>query len=293
MRIVFVGAVEFSLRLLEKLLDMQVMPIGVVSAKDRNRYSDFADLGPLAREFGIPHLSVDDLNSEVATAWMASLEPDFIFCFGWSQILRRQVLDIPRRGVMGYHPTKLPQNRGRHPIIWTIALGLTETASTFFMMDEGVDSGPIVSQQLVAVSDSEDAASLYRKLVGVARRQLEATLPKLFDANLVLLPQANTSASHWRKRSKEDGKIDWRMSSLAIERLVRALSKPYSGATFEIRGTTFVVWECRRELVVPVEAEPGKVLAITASSVLVKAGSGGIWLEKLEPFLSVQEGEYL
>lgn len=293
MRIVFVGTVEFSLRLLEKLLDLHLRPIGVVSAEDSNRYSDFADLGPLAREWGIPHLAVDDLNSEVAIDWMASLDPDFIFCFGWSQILSQQVLDIPRRGVMGYHPTKLPQNRGRHPIIWTIVLGLTETASTFFMMDEGVDSGPIVSQHMVTLAESEDAASLYRKLVVIAEKQLEAILPKLFESKLVLLPQEKVNASNWRKRSMEDGEIDWRMSSMAIDRLVRALTKPYSGATFEYLGTTYVVWKCRREQAVPVEAEPGKVLNTVESSVLVKTGSGGIWLEKIEPLLRVQNGAYL
>ena len=79
--------------------------------------------------------------------WIQDLNPDLIFCLGWSSLLKRSTLDIPKFGVIGYHPSLLPKNKGRHPIIWALALGLKETGSTFFLMNEGVDTGKIINQK--------------------------------------------------------------------------------------------------------------------------------------------------
>ena len=87
-------------------------------------------------------------------------------------------------GVLGFHPTKLPQNRGRHPIIWSLALGLKKSASTFFFMDEGADSGKILSQKNFEILDSDDAQSLYDKFVNIALLQIENFLPQLKKKNL-------------------------------------------------------------------------------------------------------------
>ena len=87
-----------------------------------------------------------------------------IFCFGWSSLLKERVLNIPPMGVIGYHPAKLPENRGRHPLIWAIALGLENSASTFFFMDKGADSGDILSQVDFNISYQDDAQSVYQKV---------------------------------------------------------------------------------------------------------------------------------
>ena len=71
---------------------------------------------------------------------------------GWSRIIGKELLAVPPKGIVGYHPAALPANRGRHPIIWALALGLKETASTFFFMDNGADSGPIISQKSLIIS---------------------------------------------------------------------------------------------------------------------------------------------
>ena len=81
---------------------------------------------------------VDDVNSKDNYNWIKSLNPDIIFCFGWSNLLKKDILTLAPMGVLGFHPSKLPQNRGRHPLIWALALGLKKSASTFFFMDEGL-----------------------------------------------------------------------------------------------------------------------------------------------------------
>lgn len=93
--------------------------------------SDFADLTPLCKKNNILFKHVDDVNSEDSISWIKQLQPDIIFCFGWSSIIKKELLDLPPMGIIGFHPAKLPANRGRHPIIWALVLDLDKTASTF------------------------------------------------------------------------------------------------------------------------------------------------------------------
>ena len=88
-------------------------------------------------------------------------------------------MDLPLLGVIGFHPAALPANRGRDPIIWALVLGLQETASTFFFMDEGADSGDIISQEYLIITDSDDAGILYEKITQTALKQLREFVPRL------------------------------------------------------------------------------------------------------------------
>lgn len=293
MKIVLLGTVEFSQRMLDKLLDMGTPIAGIVTSTASRNHSDFADLAKRTSYEEIPLIRVDDANDSTTLSWLSALDPDYVFCFGWSQLLRAEFLSIPRRGTIGYHPAALPENRGRHPIIWAIVLGLEETASTFFMISEGVDSGPIISQETVPISQREDAASLYEKLVTVAARQLEQLVPLLEKNSLNLVDQDIHGSSYWRKRSERDGEIDWRMAASTINRTVRGLAKPYVGAHFFYEGKPIKLWRCSVETRVPKNAEPGKILDIVNDRILVKAGIEGVWLEDIEPEIFPERGTYL
>ena len=146
MRVLFIGAVEFSYRALKELIDMQVHLVGVCTLDQSTFNSDHVNLRPIADKKNIPVRYTPDINSESNLCWIQDLKPDVIFCFGWSRLIQKDLLDLPNLGVIGFHPAALPANRGRHPIIWALVLGLQETASTFFFMDEGADSGDIISQ---------------------------------------------------------------------------------------------------------------------------------------------------
>ncbi|MEO1942807.1 MAG: formyltransferase family protein, partial [Candidatus Thioglobus sp.] len=179
MRVVFIGTVEFSLRVLEKLINLNVNLIGVCTKKTPTFNSDFADLKPLCISNKTPCLCVDDINSYNSIEWIKNLNPDIIFCFGWSSLIKKEVLSIAPMGVVGYHPTALPKNRGRHPLIWALVLGLEKSASTFFFMDEGADTGDILSQVGFEISYQDDAQSIYKKVVNIALAQIEEFVPKL------------------------------------------------------------------------------------------------------------------
>lgn len=279
MRFAFIGSVQFSRSILEHLIASGHKPALTITRANAGINADHADLTPLCGQFGIPALATDDINAPGITSTLAGLQPDLIICCGWSQIIRKKILDIPRMGVIGYHPAALPKNRGRHPIIWALALGLEETASTFFLMDEGTDSGDILSQEAVDIEYQDDAAALYRKITETAKRQITDIMTGIATGEPPALPQDHCAANYWRKRTRADGQIDFRMSSRLVYNLVRALGKPYAGAHLMYRGMEVKIWKVREESIPGIEhIEPGKVLEAANGALLVKCMDACIWL---------------
>lgn len=278
LRSIVLGTVDFTASVIEKLLAIGHSPMGVLTRLTPGRHSDFFDLEPICQKYNIPVLRSDSANSPEALDWMKGFDPDFVFCTGWSEIIKKPFLDLPRVGVVGYHPALIPENRGRHPIIWALVLGLKETGSTFFMMDEGADTGDILSQERIPVNLKDDAASLYSKIKVTACRQLEILVPLLESGEFLRLRQDHSRANFWRTRTAIDGKIDFRMSGMSVYNLVRALSKPYPGAHIEKKGVEAKVWKVSLPQDAPANIEPGKVIGIDGSKILVKCGDSAVYL---------------
>lgn len=293
MNILFIGTVEFSKRALQKLIEIDASPVGVITKEYSPFNADFTSLASVCEKHGIRYRFADDINEPETIQWIQKRDPDVIFCFGWSSLLRKTVLNIAPKGVIGFHPASLPQNRGRHPIIWAIALGLTQTASTFFFMDQGADSGDILSQEPVSIDYKDDASSLYGKITETAMHQIEGFVPALSKDTYLGVPQDHQKANTWRKRGKEDGLIDFRMSSRNIYNLVRALTKPYVGAHVEYNGQEVKIWKAREYECSRDNIEPGKILSSSPERLLVKCGDKAIGLIEHEFEKLPQEGEYL
>jgi methionyl-tRNA formyltransferase len=293
MRIIFIGTVELSEISLKKLIGLQANVVGVVTRAKSVFNADFCDITTLCAENGIPFIQTADVNSEPSLAWIRGLHPDVIFCIGWSSLLKKDIMSIPRLGVIGFHPAQVPQNRGRHPIIWTLVLGLEKTASTFFFMDEGADSGDILSQTIIAVTYDDNARTLYNKITEVVLKQLEDLLPKLVSNSYLRIPQDNSQANYWRKRTEKDGEIDFRMTSKAIYNLVRALDRPYPGAHIAYKGRTIKVWSVKEMEIGMPNIEYGKVIDTIDKGILVKCYDGGVLLSEHEFIELPKTGEYL
>ncbi len=293
MRIVFIGCVEFSARALLALIEAQAEVAGVVTCRQNSFNADFADLGPLCTGAGLPLHLTADVNSAETLAWIRSRAPEIVFCFGWSSLIKRDLLSLPPMGVIGFHPAALPRNRGRHPLIWALALGLEETASTFFFMDEGADSGDLLDQRPVPIHYADTARTLYDRVTATALEQIRDFLPQLQLGTFVRAPQDHHLANTWRKRGKKDGLLDFRMSSRGIYNLVRALTHPYVGAHALYREQEVKVWEAREAVTADRNLEPGKVLAVEGDALLVKCGEGAVWLLRHEFAPMPKTGEYL
>ena len=293
-KVIIIGNIQLTLELLKEMLTQNVELVGVISGQDNKINSDYADLLPFCELNRISSYQTDEINSSDTIDWIKSKSADVIFCLGWSRIIKRQVLQATPLGVIGYHPTALPKNRGRHPIIWSLVLGLNETASTFFLMDEGVDSGDILSQKVISISLEDDAQSLHKKIIQTAKKQLTSIISCLENGKFNRILQDQSLVNIWRKRSIKDGEIDWRMSASSIYNLIRGLTHPYVGAHFLRNEIKYKVW--KSELVVQNEVnniEPGMVLNIRDKTLIIKCGKNCIKLLEVEPMPKLVIGEYL
>ena len=293
MKIVFIGAVTFSEKTLEKLIALKADIAGVCTLKKSTFNADHVDLTQLCMKHNIPVRYATDINSDKNISWIKTLAPDVIFCFGWSRLLKTDLLNLAPLGVLGYHPAALPANRGRHPLIWALILGLNETASTFFFMDDGADSGDIVSQYPIKISENDNAGTLYKRIVETALQQIDEFLPTLQSGDCKRIKQDHSKSNTWRKRDKNDGKIDWRMSAITIHNLVRGLTKPYIGAHIEYKDEIIKVWETKVIRGGEENIEPGKVILVDNNGIVVKTGENAIRLIKTDPVLDIGPGSYL
>lgn len=293
MRIVFIGCVQSSAYFLRELISAGRVPVGAVTRSVSRFNSDFVDLAPICEASSIPYIHVSNVNEEGSVEFIRRCEPDIIYCFGWSQLVKRSILSIPPKGCVGFHPAALPDNRGRHPLIWALALGLSETASSFFIMDDAADTGALISQERVPITYEDDASSLYDKILRTAGEQVLAFTKAFERGEITACPQTETG-NVWRKRGVLDGQIDWRMSSRAIYNLVRALARPYPGAHFLKDGQMIKVWKVRETGIEgPVNIECGKVLCVQSpTEFVVKVYGSVLHILECEP-VSLEKGDYL
>ena len=195
--------------------------------------------------------------------------------------------------MIGYHPSPLPRGRGRHPLIWTLALGLKELTSSFFVMIEEADAGDLVSQERVSILEDENAGDVYLKAIEIGKAQIVEIAEKALNDKLTGIPQDTRQATVWRKRGPDDGKIDWRMSAKSIHNLVRALSRPYPGAHCLLNQTEFKVWKTKVAADSSPHIIPGQVIKTDGRVFWVKCGEDAIGLLEHE-FESIPKvGDFL
>ena len=280
MRIVFIGAVEFSRHCLEEVLRQGGHVVGVLNPEQRHAAmnSDYTDLAPVATKGGIPLYRFRRVKDPETVQIIRTLQPDIIFAFGLSQLIPKEILEVPTKGCIGVHPALLPRNRGRHPLIWALVQGLAESGLTFFYMDEGADSGDILWQESFHITLEDDAGSLYAKIEELASEAIREFLPDLHAGTASRRPQDHSLATYLRKRGEEEGCIDWCGPAMKAYNLIRALSHPYLGAHTFLGNQRMIVWKsrlcgCGESHLTGI---PGEIVKETAGGVLVKCGEGAL-----------------
>ena len=295
MKILFIGKVQFSEEILMYLIKKNIIITGIVTDSKKGINSDHCDLTHAGNKYNICTHVTRNINSIKSEKWIKHMRPDLILCIGWSHLIKENILSIPSHGIVGYHPTELPENRGRHPIIWSLVLGLKHTASTFFLMNKKADSGKILNQKKVIIKKNYDSEKLYKNLIKVAKIQILQVIHDFEKNKVKFLRKKKASSNVWRKRNYLDGKIDWRMSASTIYNLIRALNKPYPGAYFVWKKNNFIVWKA--DLIYlknKSNIEPGKVLKVSKNNfITVKCGEGIIVLKNIKPNIKLKKGDYL
>jgi len=275
-KIVIVGCVQFTQLCLESVLNNGYKISGLITKKSSNFNADFVDLLPLAKQYDFPIKYSSTGNDFEIKKWLYELSPDYLVCIGWSHLLDDELLSIPKKGAFGYHPSLLPMNRGRHPLVWALALGLSKTGSSFFRLDATSDAGDLISQEEVPIYFEDNVRLLYNRVARVASIQLLSLFENMHEGSLSFAKQDIALANTWRKRNMLDGRIDWRMHSLSIYNLIRALSEPYPLAYFTTYNRDIHV---TRSEIVDISSPnifPGKILDFDFDSIIVKTTDSAI-----------------
>lgn len=233
MKAILVGAVESSriaLKCLAASPRWDLKAVFTLPPDLASRHSDFVDLSADCENAGTRIVHTANINSDAALQAIRAMEPDYIFVIGWSQICGADFRATAGKGVIGYHPAPLPRLRGRAVIPWTILLNEPISASSLFLIDEGVDSGPLLGQRYFHLAPDETAATLYAKHMAKLNEMLPPVLEDIASGSPQLSIQDERNATYAARRRPEDGLIDWAQPAAAVWRCVRACGDPYPGA---------------------------------------------------------------
>lgn len=280
-RIVFMGSPDFALQTLRDLHEHHEI-VGVVTQPDRQAGRGRALKAPpvkeLALELGLDLIQPKRLRQEAAMAQLRAWAPDVIVVAAFGQILRSDVLALPSHGCINVHASLLPRWRGAAPIQAAILHGDAETGITIMRMDEGLDTGPILSQRAIPIAGDETAGSLFGKLAPLGAELLIETLPGYLAGRLVPVPQDNDQATYAPTLKKEEGQLDFNQPAAYLARQVRAFN-PWPGSYTEINGATLKVHGAHAA---EGRGRPGERL-VHASLPVIATPGGLLVLEQVQP----------
>lgn len=280
MRLVFVGIHMEAAAPLSALLTGPFRPVGLVTmtAEAAAKLSGAVDLATPARRAGVPVFLARNVNDPACVSFVRELDPDVLLVVGWTQLLREELLAIPKVA-LGFHASLLPKYRGRAPINWALIRGDRETGNTLIVLAPGADVGDIVAQRTIPIGDDDDCATLYEKVAATEVEILSEVLPLIAEGRMPRRKQDESMATLMPKRRPEDGLIDWTRPTRALYDWVRALTHPYPGAFTFLEGRRVFVWRAAfpsPEESLPARAAPGTLARSLDGSPLVATGDG--WL---------------
>jgi methionyl-tRNA formyltransferase len=287
LRIIFMGTAELACASLETLAaqpDFKI--IAVVTQPDRPKGRDLK-LAPsavkeTALRLGLPVLQPERARHEGFIAELRQLQPDLIVVAAYGQILPQSILDLPRFGCLNVHTSLLPKYRGAAPIQWAILNGDLETGVTIMKMDAGMDTGPILTQHATPIRTDDNSQTLHDRLATMGAELLLTTLRDLIAGKIDPQPQPAEGASHARKITREDGRIDWTKPAGELLNRIRAFT-PWPGAFTFMPGTPQPHLLKIREVDAAEGAgQPGEILKADKTGIVVACGDGALRISSLQ-----------
>lgn len=226
MRIIFFGTPEFAIPSLNALLLSGEEIVAVVTQPDKKKGRGHIFTPPPVKEFainkGIEVFQPTNIREDTFISKIFDLRPDLIVVAAYGKILPPDILKIPVYGCINVHASLLPKYRGAAPIQWAIINGEKKTGITIMMMDEGMDTGDILLQEEVEISEDDNAETLSKKLSELGASLLIKAIKKIEEGSIERLPQVGTP-SYAPPLKKEDGLIDWSKPASEIFNFVRGM----------------------------------------------------------------------
>ena len=216
-----------------------VMTLAKAAAADRAGSACYADI---CRPYHLPVYEVNHVNEDSSLEILRAWDCDVLVVLGWGQILSPEVLRLPKIGAVGAHASLLPRNPGSAPVSRAIINGESQTGNSLIWLMPDVDAGDVIDQRSFPISSYDTCRTIYDAVAESNRDMLLSVLPKLADGIIPGVAQPGSDAAFLPRRGPRDGKIDWQNSTSQIYNLIRAVTRPYPGATTEFRGQTFKIW---------------------------------------------------
>ncbi len=235
-KIVFMGTPEFAVPSLKKLLSSPDRVVAVVTQPDRPRGRGRrlrpSPVKKVAEQAGIEVLQPERASSPEFIEKIRAYAPDLLVVAAYGQILKQELLDVPKIMPINVHGSLLPKYRGAAPIQWAILNGEKETGITIMKMDAGMDTGPILLQKAIPIGDEETFGELYERMAHLGAELLLKAITGLKNGEISPVPQPEEGVSYAPFITKEMCLIDWSKSARELNCLVRALDPAPGAYTF-------------------------------------------------------------
>lgn len=279
------GTPDFAVGTLEAIIAAEHEVAGVVTQPDKSKGRSKALVPTPVKEVALKHgievFQPKRIRNEEAIAVVKAMNPEVIVVVAFGQIIPKEILDMPPYGCLNVHASLLPAYRGAAPIQWAVLNGDKESGVTIMRMDEGLDTGDMISKVVVPLDVKETSETLFDKLSDAGARLLVETLPKVASGEAVYEKQPAESPTPYAGMiSKQMGEIDWSQPAEQIERLVRGMNS-WPSAYTKLDGKTMKVWSSY------VESDeqmgiPGEIIAADKNGIKVQTGKGVLVLEELQ-----------
>jgi len=283
-RILFMGTPAFALPALEGLHNSHYPIITVVTQPDRPAGRGQKEFAPpvkhLAQQVGLPVLQPEKVKDPGFLETLSSLNPDMIVVAAFGQILPKAIIDSPRMGCLNIHPSLLPEYRGAAPLNWSIIRGETKTGVTIMLMDEGMDSGDILTQEETPIGATETYGELHDRLANLGAVLLLDTIEQVVEGRAQRQKQDPSRVTFAPRLTKETGKINWHDSVFNIVNLIRGLN-PAPAAYTSLDGHMLKVYAAGAQPD-PFGQPPGTVGTATASGLSIAASDGYVLLKDVQ-----------
>lgn len=285
MKIVFMGTPDFAVNVLQGLIDNNYDVVGVVSQPDkevgRKRILTPTPVKEVALKYNIPVFQPVKIRKEFDD--ILALEPDMIVTCAYGQIIPKEILDYPKLGCINVHGSLLPKLRGGAPIHHAIMDGLEETGITIMYMDVSMDSGDIISQRSIPITDSDNVGILWDKLSLLGRDLLLDTLPSIIDGTNDRIKQDESLVTFGYNVKREEEHLDFNNTSRKIFNHIRGLN-PWPSAYAVLDDQEMKIYDSEILDKDFSTKTCGEIVDVNKEGIVVKTLDGSIVLKTIKPF---------
>ena len=286
LRVVFAGTPAFAAAHLKQLIGSNHEVVAVYTQPDRpsgrGKRLTASPVKQVALEHTLPVLQPKTLRDEGAAEALAAFNADVMVVVAYGLLLPKAILDTPRLGCINVHASLLPRWRGAAPIHRAIEAGDTSSGVTIMSMDEGLDTGPMLSKAAIDISDAHTTETLTKALETLGAETLITTMDSLELSLEKATEQPIEGVTYAHKITKEDAVIDWHLSAAEISRKIRALS-PAPGCHTFYGDERLKVWVAMADTSDSlIDEAPGTLVAMDKTGLKVACGDGRLVITRLQ-----------